>query len=156
MEECFPCSISSPAWTGVMVRWPWEWIEICNWQEWGGRGHLQDETEAHKNQWQCSYLWLIALGIWNLKSPSLVTRQETQWSDRDTNSPTKLSTQNLSCLQKRKGMEQRLGEWPTYSQLSWRPIPRLSTNPLCYQWHSVMLVETSLTWLSSERLHPAK
>jgi hypothetical protein len=23
-----------------------EWMEICNWQGWGGRGHLQDETKT--------------------------------------------------------------------------------------------------------------
>jgi hypothetical protein len=37
---------------------------------------------------------------------------EPQWSNRDTNAPTKLSTQNLSCLQEMQalGMEQRLRE----------------------------------------------
>jgi hypothetical protein len=30
--------------TGGMARGPWEWMEICNWQGLGGRGHLQTET----------------------------------------------------------------------------------------------------------------
>jgi hypothetical protein len=32
--------------TGKMARWPWRWMEIWNWQEWGGRGHVQDEAET--------------------------------------------------------------------------------------------------------------
>ena len=52
-------------------------------------------------------------------------------SDRDTNPPTKLSTQNLFCLQEMQSwrMEQRLREWPTNNQPNLRPIPWASTNP---------------------------
>jgi hypothetical protein len=38
-------------------------------------------------------------GIGNLKRPPPVARQEPQWSDGDTNPPTKLSTKNSSFLQ---------------------------------------------------------
>jgi hypothetical protein len=56
----------------------------------------------------------------------LVDRQEPQWSDRDTNPLTKLSTPNLSCLQMQaQAREQRLRECPTNK---W-PIPWTSTNP---------------------------
>ena len=34
-----------------------------------------------------------------------VARQEPQWSDKDTNPPTKLSAQNLSCLQEMQGLK---------------------------------------------------
>ena len=58
-------------------------------------------------------------------------QKEPQWSNRDTNPPTKLSTQNLSCLQEMQGwgMEQRLREWPTNNWPNLRPIPWASTNP---------------------------
>jgi hypothetical protein len=39
----------------------------------------------------------------SLKGPPPVARQETQWSYRDTSSPAKLLTQNLSCLQEMQG-----------------------------------------------------
>jgi hypothetical protein len=41
--------------------------------------------------------------------------QEPWWSNKDTNPPAKLWTQNLSCLQEMQaqGKEQRLREWPT-------------------------------------------
>ena len=54
-------------------------------------------------------------GDMDLKRSPPVTRQEPHWSSRDTNPPTKLLTQTLSCLQKmqRWRMEQRLREWPT-------------------------------------------
>jgi hypothetical protein len=52
--------------------------------------------------------------IHNIRDMEPVTRQDLQWWDRGTNLPTKLSTQNLSCLQEMLawGMEQRLREWP--------------------------------------------
>jgi hypothetical protein len=42
-------------------------------------------------------------------------KQKPQWHERDINSPTKLSTPNLSCVQEMQehGMEQKLREWPT-------------------------------------------
>lgn len=51
--------------------------------------------------------------IWNLKGPTHVARQELQWSNKDTNLPSKLSTQNLPYLQEMQAqvMEQRLREW---------------------------------------------
>ena len=69
-----------------------------------GRGHLQDMTEIwNKGDVQESMLPVTtALGIWNLKRSPPVARQESQWCYRDTNLPTKLSTQNLSCLQERQ------------------------------------------------------
>jgi hypothetical protein len=65
--------------------------------------------EVPKKQWgdlSCD----STLGIWNLKRPSPIVRQESQCCDRDTNSTTKLSTQNVSCLQEMQsqGTEQRL------------------------------------------------
>ena len=37
--------------------------------------------------------------IWTVKRPPPIARQEFQWSDRETNPPTKLLAPNLSCLQ---------------------------------------------------------
>jgi len=90
--------------TGEMDRWPWKWIEICSWWDGGGE-HLQDKTETwHKEYTQESMVVTLAvthtvLGIWNLKRPPPVARQEPKRSNRDTNPPRKLSIQNLSCLQ---------------------------------------------------------
>jgi hypothetical protein len=39
--------------------------------------------------------------MWNLKNPFPVARQEP--GNRDTNIPTKLSTQNVSCLKEMQG-----------------------------------------------------
>ena len=63
--------------------------------------------------------------IWNQKRPLPESRQEPQWSDRDTNPLTKLSTQNVSCLQETQvqGMEQRWREWPTNNWPNLRPTP---------------------------------
>jgi hypothetical protein len=37
-----------------MTRWPWKWMEIYNWQGWGGKGHLQEETETwNKGESMC-------------------------------------------------------------------------------------------------------
>ena len=59
--------------------------------------------------------WAVTHRIWNPKRPPPVGRHDPQWTDRDTNPLTKLSTQNVSCLQEilAWGMEQRLREWPT-------------------------------------------
>jgi hypothetical protein len=54
-------------------------------------------------EWGWPELWLTALGIENLKRPPPFGRQEPQWRDRNTNPPTKLSTQHLSCLQEIQG-----------------------------------------------------
>lgn len=53
------------------------------------------------------------IGVWNLERPSPVARQEPQWSNRDTNPPSKVSTLK-SCLQEMqaKEVEQRLRECP--------------------------------------------
>ena len=56
-------------------------------------GHLSLDSK----QWE----------IWSLNQLPLVTRQETQWSYRDTNLLTKLLTQTLSHLQE---MQAR-GQW---------------------------------------------
>ena len=67
-------------------------------RSWGG--HLQDETEAwDKGGTQEPMGVTLAVGMWNMKRPPSVARQELQWIDRDTIPPTKLSTPNLSCLQ---------------------------------------------------------
>ena len=41
-----------------------------------------------------------ALAIWSLGRLPLLARQEPQWSNSDINPPTKLLTQNFSCLKK--------------------------------------------------------
>jgi hypothetical protein len=72
------------------------------------------------------------VGLGNLKR-SPVARQEFQWSDRDTNPPTKLSAQNLPCVEGKgidqrsrrdagKGIERRLREWANTNQPNLRPI----------------------------------
>jgi hypothetical protein len=38
-------------------------------------------------------------GMWKLKRPPPVARQEPHWKNRDTNPPTDLLTENLPCLQ---------------------------------------------------------
>ena len=45
--------------------------------------------------------------------------------------PTKLSTQNVSCLQEiqKSRIDQRLREWPSKNLPNLRPIPWASTNP---------------------------
>jgi hypothetical protein len=37
-------------WKRGMARWPREWMETCNWQGWGYKGHLQEETETWDNR----------------------------------------------------------------------------------------------------------
>ena len=64
------------------------------------------------------------------KEANCYIQKEHQWSNRDTISPTKLLTQNFSCLQamQRQWMEKILWEWPT----NWpnlKPIPQASNNP---------------------------
>jgi hypothetical protein len=88
-------------------------------QGWGCRGISRKRQrlgirKTPKTQWGCQ-VWLTTLGIWNLKRPPPVARQRPQWRYRDTNLPSKLSTQNLSCLQvmQSQGKEQRLREQPT-------------------------------------------
>ena len=68
---------------------------------------------------------LIEMGIWNLKRLSPVARQNFQWRDKDTNSPTKFLSTNsiLSTRNAETKMEQRLREWPANDQLNLRPIP---------------------------------
>ena len=53
------------------------------------------------------------IGVWNLERPSPVARQEPQWSNRDTNPPSKGSTlkSRLQEMQA-KEVEQRLRECP--------------------------------------------
>ena len=54
-------------------------------------GHLKDMPETwDKGSFPESMgmLRLTAVGIWDLKRPPLVARQEPQWKNRDTNSPT--------------------------------------------------------------------
>ena len=123
--------------TGEMTRWPWKWMEICNWRGWvGGRGISRMRQrpgirEEPKNQWGWPELWLTRLRIWNLKRPP-VARQEPQWSNRGTNPPTRLSTPNLSCLQEmqdkdRAEMEIMANDWPKL-----RLIPWIRTNSWYY------------------------
>jgi hypothetical protein len=77
-------------------------------------------------------LAVTALGIWNLKRPPPVARQELQWSDRDTILPIKLSTPNLPCLQEMQAewMEQRLREWPTDNRPNLRPMGKHQFNTI--------------------------
>lgn len=85
-----------------------------------GRGNLQEkEKKKHwdKGGTQESVGVTLAvspeIGVWNLERPSPVARQEPQWSNRDTNPPSKVSTLK-SCLQEMqaKEVEQRLRECP--------------------------------------------
>jgi hypothetical protein len=39
-------------------------------------------------------------GIWSMKWPPPVARQNSQWRDKETNQSAKTLTQNVSCLQK--------------------------------------------------------
>jgi hypothetical protein len=110
--------------------------------------------EVPRNQFGRPYLWPTTLGIWNLKRTPPVDRQEPQWTDRDTNPPTKLSTQNLSCLQEMQaqGVELRLSKWPLKTgQLEIHPMDKDQTLTLfmitcyaCRQKH-VVLWEISLS-----------
>lgn len=90
-----------------------------------GRGNLQEKKKQktkNKKHWdkggtQESVEFTLAvshkIGVWNLERPSPVARQEPQWSNRDTNPPSKVSTLK-SCLQEMqaKEVEQRLRECP--------------------------------------------
>lgn len=69
------------------------------------------------------------------------------WMDRDTNTPTKLSTSNCSCL---KEMQDKNGI-ESEDRLNLGSIPLLGTNPKYYYWCNVVLAARSLAWLSSER-----
>jgi len=56
--------------------------------------------------------------------------QNPHWKDRDTNSPTKLLTQNLSCLKERDtDVKQRPKKRPSNNQLNSKAILWASTNP---------------------------
>jgi hypothetical protein len=44
------------------------------------------------------------VGRWNLKRPPPVDRQS-QWKDEDTNPPSKVLTQNYSCLKEMQGQK---------------------------------------------------
>ena len=121
-------------------------MEMSNWLVWGGEVHLQDEKETwDKRNAQKSMgwlkLWLTTLGIWNLKKPPPVVRQEPWWNDKDTNPPTKLSTQNLSCLQQMQtdtGDGAETERMTTNIRPNLKPFPWPSNNPwqdltvLCY------------------------
>jgi hypothetical protein len=65
-------------------------MKICNWWGWeGGGGHLQDKSETW-DKGDTQELMNMECG-----EASSVARQEPQWSDRDSNPPIKLSTQNV-------------------------------------------------------------
>ena len=86
--------------TGEITRWPWKWMEICNWPRWGGRGYLQEKTETwDKGGTQESmgwpYLWLTTLGIWNLNRSHPLVRQE---PDEAIGTPTHLPKFNTKCI----------------------------------------------------------
>jgi hypothetical protein len=108
---------------------------------------------------QEALLGIIAVGIWNLKWPPPIVRQDlhTPWRDKDTNLSTKLSIHNSSRIQEIQGQRwsRNRGKQPANNWPNRTPIPWTSTNPWYYQWYSVMLEDRSLAWLSSERLHPA-
>jgi hypothetical protein len=96
----------------------------------------------------------------NTHTHKTVAIQEPQWSDRDTNSPTKLSTLNLSCLQEMQGqgMEQRLREWPTNN---W-PNGHKSLTLLmilcfaCRQEHVILWEASPSSWLRQIQTPTAK
>ena len=50
------------------LKWSWGWMEICNWQGWGGSGGRPrpEIGEGPKNQWGWPYLWLTTLRMWNM------------------------------------------------------------------------------------------
>ena len=82
---------------------------------------------------------------------SPVARQELQWSNRDTHPLTKLSIQNLSCLQKMQAweLEQRLREWLTNNQTNLRPIHGQAPIPDTINNNVIMRTDRNLSWLSS-------
>jgi hypothetical protein len=79
-------------------------------------------------------------------------------SDRDTNPPTKLSIQNLTCLQEMKCQGDGAETERTANQ-SLGPISELSHEqasiPGTINGTMVMLADRLLVWLSSERHHRA-
>ncbi|EDL87993.1 rCG56853, isoform CRA_b [Rattus norvegicus] len=78
-----------------------------------------------------------SIGDMNLKRPPSVARQEPQWSDRDSNPPTKLSTQNVSCLQETQDrMEHRLSLICYVSQGD-ELMANLSQFPECWNYRHV-------------------
>ena len=97
-------------------------MEIYNlWERRKGKSTGKEKTK-NKKHWdkggtQESVEFTLAvsheIGVWNLERPSPVARQEPQWSNRDTNPPSKVSTLK-SCLQEMqaKEVEQRLRECP--------------------------------------------
>ena len=70
--------------------------KICSWE---GQGHLKDARMSRDlGQGRASGINEVNLpeivtaeGIWNLVRPPSLVRQEPQWSDGDTNLPTKIS-----------------------------------------------------------------
>jgi hypothetical protein len=77
-------------------------------------GYLQDkmETWRHPRINRGHLAVPHNIGDMETEEATPIARQEPQWSDRDTNLPTKLATQNLSCLQEMQawGIQQRLRE----------------------------------------------
>jgi hypothetical protein len=137
------------------------------------QGHLQDETETWdkrgtQNQWGWPYMWLTIIRIWNLKKTLSVATQDPQWSDRGTNILTKISTQNLSCIQEMQAQEkeQRPRGWPDQldqpDQLETHPIgkyqPLTLLMILCYacrQEYVVLWEATPSSWLRQIQMYTA-
>lgn len=61
--------------TREMARWTWEWIEICNCQEWETVGHPHDLIDQHLRINVCKFIWLTGSGVWNLKRPIHIARE---------------------------------------------------------------------------------
>jgi hypothetical protein len=81
--------------------------------------YLSGINEGDRSQDAC-----LAVGTWNLKRTTSLARQDPQRRLKDTNPPTKLSTQKLSCL---KEMQEprwsKVKEWPKNKDPNLKPIP---------------------------------
>jgi hypothetical protein len=70
-----------------MARWPWKWMETCNWLGWEGRGHLKDITWRWPRIKGVILAVIHYIGDMNLKRPPPLIKQEFQWNNRDANLP---------------------------------------------------------------------